>query len=178
MNESIFYFFYNLAHHSNFFDGLIVFFAVYFPYLVICLAGLFLLFHHEVLSATNPFAEFRKKWKEIILVFFVGLFARGITEILKYLIHTDRPFLKLTQVQSLFPETGHSFPSGHTTFFFGLAFAVFFVHKKVGYIFLFFALVIGLARIVAGVHFPIDILGGFVVGFITAYLFAFFTKNV
>jgi membrane-associated phospholipid phosphatase len=32
-------------------------------------------------------------------------------------------------------------------------------------------LLIGVARIIAGVHFPIDILGGFCLGFLVAYLF-------
>jgi membrane-associated phospholipid phosphatase len=57
-----------------------------------------------------------------------------------------------------------------------LAFALYFNHKKVGlpaqagYWFIFFALLIGVARIMAGVHFPIDILGGFVLGFLIAFL--------
>jgi membrane-associated phospholipid phosphatase len=36
---------------------------------------------------------------------------------------------------------------------------------------MFFALLIGVARVIAGVHFPIDILGGFCIGFLVAYLF-------
>ena len=35
---------------------------------------------------------------------------------------------------------------------------------------MFFALLIGLARIMAGVHFPIDILGGFIIGSLIAFL--------
>ena len=34
--------------------------------------------------------------------------------------------------------------------------------------FIFFAILIGLARIAAGVHFPIDILGGYVLGILVA----------
>ena len=43
---------------------------------------------------------------------------------------------------------------------------------------MFFALLIGLARIIAGVHFPIDILGGFVLGGIVSFLVAFLVKYV
>ncbi len=57
-----------------------------------------------------------------------------------------------------------SFPSGHATLFSALAVAIYVVHKKVGYVFMFFALIIGLSRIVAGVHFPVDILAGFAIG--------------
>jgi undecaprenyl-diphosphatase len=33
-----------------------------------------------------------------------------------------------------------------------------------------FAFLIGLARIAAGIHFPIDVLAGFIIGILTAYL--------
>jgi undecaprenyl-diphosphatase len=174
VNNSIFFFFYNLAHQSIFFDGVVVFLAVYFPYIVILLAGIFLLFHHEVFSAENPFKAFIQKWKEIMLVFFSGIFAWVLAYGLKFLFHTGRPFDVLPKVISLFPETGYAFPSGHATFFMALAIALFFSHKKAGYWFIFFAVIIGIARIIAGVHFPIDILGGFALGF----FIAFFLKNV
>jgi len=175
MNNTIFFFFYNLAHQSQIFDETVVFIAVYFPYIVAMLAGLFLLFHHEVLQAENPFQVFLQKKKEILLVFFSGGLAWVLAAILKFFIHTPRPFSLFPQVQALFSETtSFAFPSGHATFFFALAVSIFFYHKKVGYLFMFFALLIGIARIVAGVHFPIDILGGFILGALVAY----FIKNV
>jgi len=177
MNNIIFYFFYNLAHRSEFFDKFVVFIAHTFPYIVVLFAIVFLLFHHDVLFSKNPFEVFSKKWKEIVLVFFSGVFAWCISQIIKLLIHTPRPFLKLANVQSLLSETGFSFPSGHATFYMALAFSLFFNHKKIGYLFMFFALLISIARIIAGVHFPIDILGGFVLGILTAYFVKFlYTK--
>lgn len=104
------------------------------------------------------------------MVFFSGFLAYFISEILKILFHTTRPFLALPNVQALFTESSYAFPSGHATFFSALAFAIFFLHKKAGYVFICFAVLIGVARIVAGVHFPVDILGGFVLGGLVAYL--------
>lgn len=174
MNNTIFYLFYNLAHQSNFFDHIVVFFSVYFPYIVIGLAGLFLLFHHDILKSENPYQVFLEKKKEILKVFLPALCAVLIGLILKFLIAAPRPFVALQNVYALFPETGYAFPSGHATFFSALAVSLFFYNKKAGYIFMFFALVIGLSRIIAGVHFPIDILSGFVLGAGAAYLL----KNV
>lgn len=174
MNQSIFFFFYNFAHQSKLLDQIIIFFADVFPYFVISFSFLFLIFHHEVLLSKNPIKEFIKKWKEIILVFFSGALAWFFAYVLKYIFHTARPFDIFSKVISLFSETGYAFPSGHATFFMALAIAIFFNHKKVGYIFIFFALLIGIARIMAGVHFPIDILGGYILGFVIA----FFLKNV
>jgi len=174
LNNELFFFFYNLTQRSEIFDQIVIFIADIFPYIVVVLAAVFLLFHNEVLSSPNPIKEFIKKWKEITLVFFSSVLAWFLAYVLKYLFHTGRPFDVFSSVTSLFSETGYAFPSGHATFFMALAFSIFFSHKKVGYVFIFFALLIGIARIVAGVHFPIDILGGFVLGF----AIAFFLKNV
>ncbi len=170
MNNDIFLFFYNLAHQSVFVDGLIVFFAVYFPYAVILIAGVFILMHHEVLKMENPYRFFLQKKKEVSSAFLTGILAWILAFVLKFLFQMPRPFDLFSQVQSLIPESGYAFPSGHATFFASLALSIFFFHKKVGYIFMLFALVIGLARITAGVHFPVDILSGFVLGNLVAYL--------
>ncbi len=182
MNNNIFFFFYNLAHHFAFFDKLVVFIADIFPYLVILSSGLFLAIYLKISFSKNIFKDLLNKWREISFVFCSVVFATVFDQILKFLIHTPRPFLALPNVQALFSETGFAFPSGHATFFSALAFSIFFLNKKAGYVFMFFALLIGLARIIAGVHFPIDILGGFILGIGTAYLvksiFAYFFKNV
>ena len=185
MNETIFYFFYNFAHQSIILDNLIIFLAVYFPYIITISAGLFLLFHHEVFKAEKPWRVFLQKKKEILLSFFSGGFAWVIARLLKILINIDRPFLALPDVRALFPENGLAFPSGHATFYMALAVSIFLIHKKAGYLFIFSALLIGLARIAGGVHFPVDILSGFILGSMISYLvnsmyykFANTSKNV
>lgn len=173
MNNKIFLFFYNLSHQSVFFDKLIIFTAHLLPYLVILFAGIFLLFHHDVITSKNPFKVFAQKWREIVLVFFSGGFAWCVATLIKIILKTPRPFLVFKDISPLISKTDFSFPSGHATFYMALAFALYFSHKKVGYIFIFFALLIGIARIIAGVHFPIDILGGFILGILIAYLVKF-----
>jgi undecaprenyl-diphosphatase len=177
INDAIFYFLYSLPHQSPALYTLVIFLADYLPYIVVILAGLFLLFHHEIIWAENPFRVFWEKKKEIIIVFGTAFLATLISEILKFLFHTGRPFVVLKGVTSLFAETSYAFPSGHATFFSALAFSIFFLHKKAGSVFIFFAVVIGLSRIIAGVHFPVDILGGFVLGWAVAYSVAYFKKK-
>jgi undecaprenyl-diphosphatase len=178
INNKIFFLLYNLAHQSVFFDKLVIFFAQIFPYIVILLAIIFLLFHHEIFSSEKPLKAFMQKWKEIVLVFFSGIFAWCVSQVIKLLFHTQRPFLALPNVSSLIPENGFAFPSGHATFYMALAFAIFLSHKKAGYFFMFFALLIGIARIIAGVHFPVDILGGFILGILIAYFIKFVYKKI
>ena len=173
MNQAIFFFLYNLAHQSKVFDNIVVFFAVYFPYIVIFIAGVFLLMYHEVFKADNTFAVFLEKKKEILRAFVAGIVAWILDFFLKILFHIPRPTDVLPQVHPLFTETGFGFPSGHATFFMALAFSIYFFHKKAGYWFIFFAVLIGLARIIAGVHFPSDIVGGFILGWLVAYALRF-----
>lgn len=170
MNDSIFFFFYNLSHKSELFDKLVVFTADIFPYIVIILAGLFLLLHHEVFKAKNPLADFLQKKREITSVFIASGLAWIVARLLKLIIHTPRPFVEFSNVSALLPETGFAMPSGHATFFMALAISIFLSHKKAGYLFMFFALLIGIARIISGVHFPVDILCGFILGAVIAYL--------
>ncbi|HBB54547.1 TPA: hypothetical protein DEQ22_02735 [Candidatus Nomurabacteria bacterium] len=161
MNNAIFYFFYNLAHQSATVDWLIVFAAAYFPFVVAILAFWYLLFY-------------RKSLRGFVLVFLTAGIAAVISKFLKIFIHASRPEFILPDVQALFAKTSYAFPSDHATFFMALAFAIFFLHKKAGYVFMIFAFLIGLGRIAAGVHFPIDILGGFILGALVAY----FVKNI
>ena len=173
MNNAIFNYLYNFAHQSAWLDQVIVFFAVYFPYVVMILAGLFLLFHHDVFGAENPYRVFLEKKKEIFKVFISGIVAWILAYIFKFLLSLPRPFDALSDVRTLVPETGYAFPSGHATFFMALAFSIYLLHKQAGRWFMFLALLIGIARIMAGVHFPVDILAGFALGALVAY----FVKN-
>lgn len=174
MNNTIFFFFYNLSHKSELFDKVVYFTAVYFPFIVVALAFFFLLFYHNVLPSENPLKEFLKKWKEILSVFLSGIVAWLLALVLKIIFHAPRPFLVFSNVHPLFLKNTFSFPSEHAMFFSALTFELFLFHKKAGYVFMFFALLIGIARIICGVHFPIDILWGFILG----ALVAFFIKNV
>jgi len=164
MNDVIFFFFHNLANQSNFIDKVIIFLADTFPYIVVALAFVFLIFHYHILKSVNIFRELMQKWREFFFVFCSAGLAWFLAKIFKLLIHTPRPFDVFPNIYSLFLETGYAFPSGHSATFMALAIAIYFYHKKMGYLFIIFALLIGLARIIAGVHFPIDILGGFILG--------------
>ena len=168
ISNQIFFFLYNFSHRSVFMDGLIVFLANTLPYIVVVVAFIFLIFHHEVLYSKKPFKAFALKWKEILLAFFSGFVAWVFAHFLKILLQTSRPFNTFGDVVPLFAKQDFAFPSGHATFFMALAVAIFFYHKKAGYLFMFFAVLIGLARIASGVHSPLDVLGGFVLGAIIA----------
>ena len=71
-----------------------------------------------------------------------------------------------------------SFPSDHATTFFVFGFSLLFSkYKKAGIGFLLLGGLVGFARIFGGIHFPLDVLGSLMVGFVVASLFYLFSRR-
>lgn len=164
MNHNLFFTLYTLTSHTGSFDSVIYFIANVFPYIVLVAAAIYLACAYDLCSFPQTMKVFQKNSKKAIIVAIPVALAWGISFILKKIIHAPRPFVEFTNVHPLFIESGYAFPSSHATVFAGLAVALFFVNKKVGYLFAVFALFIGVTRIISGVHSPVDILGGYILG--------------
>lgn len=154
MNETIFTFFYSFAHANPALDAAIIFVARDFGF-VILTALLIYLYKHE---------DKREGIKDLFIVLATAVAAWFIAHWAKDVFHTLRPFDADTSVISLVSESGYAFPSGHATFFMALASVLWYYHKYLGLFFGISAVIIGIARISAGVHWPIDILGGLFLG--------------
>ena len=170
MNNIIFNFFYSFAHQSAFFDWLIIFCAVKLIYIMFLVAAIFIFVHYKFFQIRNTFTILGDKWKEIFSIILSPAIAWIVASLLKVLVHSSRPFAVLENIHTLFAESGYAFPSGHATAISALAFAIYFKNKKLGYIFMIAGILIGLARIIGGVHFPFDIIGGYAIGFLVAFL--------
>ncbi len=160
LNLYLFQFIFGLSHRNFFVDDLGVFLAQYLPYLLV-LGALIFVFLFE-------------GWKKRILVLSEGLMAlilsRGIiTEVIRFFYHSPRPFQALN-LSALINEPSYSFPSGHAALFFALATTIFYLSRRLGWWFFALATANGLARIFVGVHWPFDIVGGAVVGIVSAML--------
>ncbi len=75
-----------------------------------------------------------------------------------------RPFMTHTVTQLVAHAPDSSFPSEHTTFAFVLLVALAPVLGRTAWFWLALGVVIGIARVFVGVHYPTDILGGMVIG--------------
>ncbi len=90
---------------------------------------------------------------------------------IKIITHIPRPFLAHPSSQLLFLYGGYnSFPSGHATVFFALATAIYFYSRFAGVLFYIFAILISLSRVAAGIHYPIDIVVGAMIGVLVGRL--------
>ena len=79
--------------------------------------------------------------------------------------------------QLIFHESSGSFQSGHASFSFALAMAIYYYYPKTSIIFFLGALAMGAGRVSAGVHWSSDIFGGMIVGIFSAWLINFIFKN-
>jgi membrane-associated phospholipid phosphatase len=102
--------------------------------------------------------------------------AFAVSKLLKIILQTPRPFITLDFVP-LVVETGYSMPSSHATVFSALATVAFGINRDLGIGFSLFALLIGVSRIVLGVHYPSDIIIGFALGIIIGLAFLAFGKS-
>ncbi|EKF84759.1 phosphatase PAP2 family protein [Methanobacterium formicicum] len=120
------------------------------------------------------------KGKKVAVLGLVALFvSNAIVYSLKFIIAEPRPFLTLPNVDLLVYENGsYSFPSGHTASSFaaavviGLKYKFNFRGKSYGLIYplLAFAGVVGFSRIYVGVHYPLDVAFGALIGILSALI--------
>lgn len=122
--------------------------------------------------------------EQVIHALLASLIAWTIAFFIKQIFPTVRPFIvNGGGVDVLFRPTDGAFPSQHTTLAFAVAVTIFMHDKKVGWFYLIGAIAIGVARILANVHYPVDILGGAFIGTLMAvifekvHLFKFFKKR-
>ncbi len=179
MNHSIFFSLYSLAHKSDAGDWLLIFLSEVFGFIFFFLSFILLaLYKNGTFSIKNPIKYFKSKFKELFIIFFPATFSWLFALVLKKIIISPRPFILFGSVEPLFIHGGlDSFPSGHAIFFASLATSMFFVDKRIGYLFSVVALLVGLSRIVSGIHFPIDILAGYITGIIISLFFNYLFKK-
>lgn len=120
----------------------------------------------------------------ILILSFKGGIKKGIlplvilgmvfTYVIVNIIHLSfpypRPFLTYQFIPLIKPVAGSSFPSFHAASMATFAFSLSFVKSKYAFLLWFLFLWVGLSRVFVGVHYPIDILGGLVVGFLSSFL--------
>ena len=153
MNEDLFFWFNSWAGVSPGFDGLWLFLARGLGwFLVIVLLGYLLVR--------------RAAGRGLLLITAAPITAWLIGQILKKVFASPRPFLVLDHVTVLWQHGSYdAFPSGHAVFFAALATALYFFNRRWGGVYFLGALLIGLARVVIGIHWPFDVVAGWLIGF-------------
>lgn len=159
LNQVLFQSIHRFVGRSFLLDDSSIFLAKYLPYLMVA-AFLVLVWYED-------------GWRRKLYAFAEGaiavMLARGLlTEAIRFFYHEARPF-SFYNFTPLISESGWSFPSGHMAWFFALSLTVWCLNRKWGWWFFGLSAAMGIARIYVGVHWPLDILGGVIVGLLSAW---------
>lgn len=135
--------------------------------------GLFLIFLSLILIL---FKKTRKAGAAMLGAVIIGALITNVT--VKPLVARPRPYTNTEwDVYQWWINAGKhvesdkSFPSGHTTSAMAAMTGLFFVgNKKYSWTAFIFAILMGMSRIFLCVHYPSDVLGGFLVGFIAGLI--------
>jgi undecaprenyl-diphosphatase len=156
------------AGHYAVLDTLMLFVTHYLPYAMIALVLGYMLvaypreYHYSALHRLTQTLEFALT----LLTTFV------LVQFMKVLVAYPRPFAVLPDVIALVPDQGgYSFPSMHTALTIAVAVSVYLHHKRLGLLLILFALLVGISRIYIGVHYPVDVLVGGLLGWLISCLF-------
>lgn len=163
LNNSIFLFLNNLAGKFPVLDFFISFCATILPALYVLF--LFAYFARGLVETKEDHRPVVGDVAyDLLFVSLSGIIAYGTAPIFKLFFAYPRPFLVLQDVTTLINVGGFSFPSGHAACMMALGIGSLLHDKRLAVLSFFVILLVGMARIIAGVHTPVDILGGYVLG--------------
>lgn len=111
----------------------------------------------------------------VLLALAIGAIFTNV--VLKPLVSRERPYADETRIiHQWWQEAGsemesdHSFPSGHTTAAMAAMTALFLLNKRRLWPCLIGAALMGLSRLYLVVHYPTDVIAGWLIGFLAAFL--------
>lgn len=150
----------NLLQSGAVFSKIVYFFAEQTIYLV------------PVILTIFAFTILKTHKEQLRVLFFISfsslLSLFVVTGFIASVVGRARPFVTFPAVRPLFFEATSAFPSGHATFFFALATALYCHNRKWGMVTFILACLVGVARVIAGVHYPSDIFAGAIIGVVVS----------
>ncbi len=158
LNQNIFLFINSFALQNSALDSFAIFIAEYMPFLFI---------------AIEVYLYFIVKFKDEAMFAFTSVVAGlGISKFISLFYEHNRPFVDNLGVTLSQHAPDSSFPSDHTIFMISIAISLIFFQKtkKLGFGLLLIGTISGIARIFEGVHYPFDIIGALITGFVGAVI--------
>lgn len=161
---------------SSTFDTVIFFSASFLPVLIGVL--FIILICVSLYRKTNGFEVMSIRLAEvetIKIAFVTILLARSITFLLQHLFGRIRPYATFS-TPHLFVVSAWSFPSGHATVLFALVGAAYRFNRNAAAILALLSVVVCVARVSAGVHYPTDVIAGALIGLFVGYMGTIFFR--
>lgn len=169
LNDRIFELINNLALKNRVLDNVMLFSSKYLPFLMaltICAVYIAGILTHNESSRKSSVSAGLLVAVNLAINFLIGCF-----------VYVPRPFVT-HKVNLLFPHAiDSSFPSDHATATMSMAAGMARVNRILGVLFMELSLLVGFSRIYAGHHYPIDILGSYLIVLLTDGLYRKFLED-
>ncbi|WP_288221982.1 phosphatase PAP2 family protein [uncultured Clostridium sp.] len=123
----------------------------------------------------------QKKYRKVGFILLLALLINAIIGegIIKNIVQRPRAFITYPNINIIInPPTSFSFPSGHTASSFAAAVVIGYYIKEWKYISYSLATLIAFSRLYLFVHYPSDIIGGILLGIISALLTIRIAKSI
>ena len=137
---------------------------------VIVFVAVWLIFLAFIFALLVEFLRHQRDWRLIVSAFLSAATGAVAASAFAFLLPMSRPFLassdQILPLISVMNPFG-SLPSGHTATMVAFGFGLFFAGRKSGIVYAMLGVVIGFARVAAGVHYPSDVLVGIVFGIVS-----------
>lgn len=169
MNMEFFRIINNLANKNGILDGTMIFFSQYVPY--IFMAAMAIVF---ILGMTKKNSNYRKA---AVSTFAITAFNLILSFIIGGIYYVDRPFVH-NKVNLLFPHVQDaSFPSDHATGTMSIALGLKKYNKLLSVILTILSIIVGFSRVYVGHHYPMDVIGAYIMVWITGYIYNFILRG-
>jgi membrane-associated phospholipid phosphatase len=170
INQWILLMVYHAAASASFFSATFVFFAEWFPYLVIASVIVYEFYIQD---------GFRKTLGALFFTLFAPMLTLAVVALMKTSLPSSRPFVTNLDIIPFVTvsDSFGSFPSAHAAVFGALAGTMVARRSTVWKWYVVAALIIAISRVAVGVHFPIDVVMGICLGFSIGVLTEIFFRK-
>ena len=153
----------NLANKNMILDKTMIFFSQYVPY--IYMSAIVIVF---ILGIKQNKCEYRKIAFSTVVITVINLI---LNLIIRSVFYVDRPFVH-NRVNLLLPhDAASSFPSNHATGTMSIALGLGKYNRILGVIMTIVSIIVGFSRVYVGHHYPMDVIGAYIIVFATSYIY-------
>ncbi|NFD54990.1 phosphatase PAP2 family protein [Clostridium botulinum] len=169
MNMEFFRLINNLANKNSVLDKIMIFFSKDIPYIFMAIVAIVF-----ILGITKKNCDYRKV---AVNTFIIAVINLTISFIIGGVYYVDRPFVH-NKVNLLYIHAKNSsLPSDHAIGTMSIALGLIKYNKLLSLILTVFSIIVGFSRVYVGHHYPLDIIGAYIIVFATNYIYNLKLRN-
>ncbi|APQ97626.1 PAP2 superfamily protein [Clostridium botulinum] len=169
MNMEIFQLINNLANKNSVLDRTMIFISKDIPYIFMAIVAIVF-----ILGITKKNCDYRKVAVNTFIITVINL---TISFIIGGVYYVDRPFVH-NKINLLYIHAKNSsLPSDHAIGTMSIALGLGKCNKLLSLILTIFSIIVGFSRVYVGHHYPLDIIGAYIIVFATNYIYNLKLRN-